>query len=42
MDALKGLAWLDDAQVCQGNIEKWIATGEEQPHVVVSILQLEY
>jgi Holliday junction resolvase RusA-like endonuclease len=29
MDALKGLAWNDDAQVCQGHIEKWIASGDE-------------
>jgi len=40
MDALKNLAWIDDAQVCQGNIEKWIAAGDEQPHVAVSIRPL--
>lgn len=41
MDALKGLAWNDDAQVCQGAIEKWIAAGDEQPHVVIRICELE-
>jgi Holliday junction resolvase RusA-like endonuclease len=42
MDALKGLAWLDDAQVCQGEIRKWIASGYEQPHVTVRIETLEW
>jgi len=42
MDALKGLAWLDDAQVCQGEIQKWIASGNEQPHVRVRIETLEF
>ena len=37
MDALKGLAWVDDCQVCQGEIQKWIASGDEQPHVEVAI-----
>lgn len=41
MDALKGLAWNDDAQVCQGLIEKWIASGHEQPHAVITITKLE-
>jgi Holliday junction resolvase RusA-like endonuclease len=41
MDALKGLAWLDDSQVCQGNVEKWIASGSEQPHVFIRITALD-
>lgn len=41
MDALKGLAWNDDAQVCQGSIEKWIAAGDEQPHAVITIEEME-
>lgn len=41
MDALKGLAWNDDAQVCQGSIEKWIAAGDEQPHVLIHIRELQ-
>jgi len=40
MDALKGLAWIDDAQVCQGEITKWIAAGDEQPHAVITITPL--
>lgn len=38
---LKGLAWIDDAQVCAGYIEKWIAAGDEQPHVWMRIRSLD-
>lgn len=40
LDALKGLAFVDDGQVCAGQIEKWIAAGDEQPHVTVIIRPL--
>lgn len=40
-DAIKGIAWLDDAQVCAGSIEKWIAAGDEHPHVDVTVTALE-
>lgn len=40
MDALKGLAWIDDAQVCDGTIQKQIAAGNEQPHAIITITQL--
>ena len=33
MDALTGKLWVDDCQVCAGGIEKWIAAGNEEPHV---------
>lgn len=36
-DALNGLAWVDDSQICAGEIEKWHAAGDEQPHVLVRI-----
>lgn len=36
-DALTGLAWVDDAQLCSVVGTKWIASGDEQPHVRVSI-----
>lgn len=36
-DALTGLLWLDDAQIAACSIEKWIAAGDEQPHVVVEV-----
>lgn len=37
MDALKGLVWVDDSQVCDGRIQKFVASGYEQPHVEVRI-----
>lgn len=40
-DALNGLAWLDDAQVCRSVVEKWEASGDEQPHVEVAIFTRE-
>lgn len=36
-DALNELAWADDAQVCECWIEKWIAAGDEQPGVVITV-----
>lgn len=39
-DALNGLAWVDDAQICAGSIEKYHAAGDEQPHVVVIIREI--
>ena len=38
-DALTGLAWNDDSQVFayMEPFEKWIAAGDEQPHVEVTI-----
>lgn len=41
MDALSGLVWVDDAQVCDGRIRKVIASGDEQPHVEITITPLE-
>lgn len=40
MDALKGLAWRDDAQVCRSLTEKVVASGNEQPRVEVRIEEL--
>ena len=37
LDALKGIILEDDRQVCDGRIEKWVASGDEQPHVEVTI-----
>lgn len=37
LDALKGTVFADDAQVCCGEVSKWIAAGDEQPHVEVTI-----
>lgn len=41
LDALTGTLWADDKQVCAGMIEKWHASGTEQPHVIVRIERLE-
>ncbi len=41
LDALKGTVWVDDAQVCDGRIEKWHAAGDEQPHVDVYITEID-
>ena len=40
-DALTGLVWVDDSQICQCTLMKAIASGSEQPHVVVWIAKLE-
>lgn len=40
LDALTGILWADDCQVCAGSLEKWIAAGDEQPHVLVSVQAL--
>lgn len=39
-DALNGLLWVDDAQICAGEVFKYVASGEEQPHVEVRVLIL--
>lgn len=41
MDSLKNMAWTDDSQVCDGRIRKFIAAGNEQPHVEILISTLE-
>jgi len=37
LDALTGIAWNDDGQVYRLFIEKWIAAGDEKPHVEITI-----
>lgn len=37
LDALNGLLWRDDSQISSMTIEKWIASGSEQPHVEVEV-----
>lgn len=41
LDALKGIVWIDDSQVCQGQLNKWIAAGDEQPGVELTITILD-
>lgn len=38
-DAMTGLAYRDDAQLCQVKLEKWIARGDEAPEVRVVIFE---
>lgn len=41
VDALSGLLWRDDAQIYHVDASKFVASGEEQPHVGISVWQLE-
>jgi Holliday junction resolvase RusA-like endonuclease len=36
-DALNGLVWRDDGQIVVARVERWIASGDEQPHVEIEI-----
>lgn len=40
LDALNARVWRDDCLVCEAHVEKWIASGHEQPHVDILIQQL--
>lgn len=40
-DALSGLAWRDDSQVSQVAAWKWVAAGDESPHVEVRIEEVK-
>jgi crossover junction endodeoxyribonuclease RusA len=40
-DALTGICWRDDSQIADLAAEKWIAAGDEQPHVHVYVLEME-
>jgi Holliday junction resolvase RusA-like endonuclease len=39
-DALTGLAWRDDSQVCQCYTEKRYANTNEPPHAVISVMRV--
>ena len=39
-DALNGLLWLDDSQICDCKMKKVIASGSEQPHVSVRVVSI--
>ena len=39
-DSLKGMAWLDDSQVCEVCVRKWYAAAGEQPGVDLTIRRL--
>lgn len=40
VDALTGLAWTDDALLCDVRTQKWIAAEGESPHVEVTLREL--
>lgn len=40
-DALNELLWKDDSQICAGPVEKWIASGDEQPHVEITVTAMD-
>jgi Holliday junction resolvase RusA-like endonuclease len=40
-DALNGIAYRDDGQIAQWSGEKWIAAGDEIPHVEITIRRLD-
>lgn len=40
-DALNGLLWVDDSQICDGAVAKFVAAGDEQPHVQVAIWRID-
>ena len=42
LDSLNGLIWVDDAQVCELSVSKWIAAGDERAGVTVRIYELAH
>ncbi len=40
-DALKGLLWRDDAQICDGRVRKWYAEKDGVPRVEIEIREVE-
>ena len=40
MDALNGVAWIDDAQVCKIVLSKWIVAGGEPVQSVIKIKEI--
>lgn len=40
-DAMNGIVWGDDSQVCAGEVEKWYAASDESPGVRVEVKPLE-
>ncbi len=40
-DAMEGVLFKNDSQLCDGTIQKWVAAGDEEPHVEVTLEVIE-
>jgi Holliday junction resolvase RusA-like endonuclease len=40
-DALNGVAYRDDSQVCAGPISKWVCSGDENPKTIIKLARIE-
>lgn len=40
-DALNGVAYRDDSQVCDGPISKWVCAGGESPKTIIKLARIE-
>lgn len=40
-DALNGVAYRDDSQVCDGPISKWVCAGGETPKTIIKLARIE-
>lgn len=40
-DALTGTLWFDDGQIAKANCVKVVASGDEQPHVEITVFRLD-
>jgi len=41
LDALNGLAWVDDAQICSALVQKYVCDGESSPRCEIVIREVE-
>ncbi len=41
LDALSGILWVNDSQVSAGDVIKFVAAGDEQPHVEITVSELK-
>lgn len=39
-DALKGVLWVDDNQVCASSVDKWHCSADESPHVAITVMEI--
>lgn len=41
LDALRGLLWRDDAQICDGRVRKWYTEKHGVPRVEITVYEIE-